>query len=170
MKKIDLGLNFHAIVDRIEGLMPRSSKGKASHKAWAERVGVTPQIVSNIHSKTKGKRMVPSMEYIMAVAFAHPDVDIRWLLTGDGQDPQLSEDASLAKFINILELIAGALRHDRRTRSVTALEGIVASWARALINSGLEREEVKRLLQRTTRKEEERVKPLAKKAVADGKE
>ena len=170
MKQINLNLNLREIVERIETLMPKKKSGELACGAWADKVGVSPQIVSNIHSKSYEKRIFPSTNYVLAVALANPDVDIRWLLTGDGQDPQLSEDASLAKFINILELIAGALRHDRRTRSVTALEGIVASWARALVNSGLEGEEVKRLLQRTTRKEEEKVRSLTKRTATDGKE
>ena len=162
MKQIDLKLNLEEIVERIETLMPRKKSGELACGTWADKIGVSPQIVSNVHSKTHEKRILPSTNYILAAALANPDIDIRWLLTGEGQDPQLSDDASLARLISILELIAGALRHDRRARSITALEGIVASWARALISSGLDREEVKRLLQKTTRVEEEKVGSLKK--------
>ena len=168
MKEIPLDLDLEAIIERIETLMPKKENGDLLCGTWADMLGLKPALVSNYHSKNMRNRIPPSKGYILKVALAHPDIDIRWLLTGDGQDPQLSDDASLARLISILELIAGALRHDRRARSITALEGIVASWARALISSGLDREEVKRLLQKTTRVEEEKVGSL-KKATDDRK-
>ena len=60
MKKIDLQLNFDAIRERIE-----LEKKCFKPGAWAEMVGVSVNVVSNVHGKTKQN---PSLEYIIAVA------------------------------------------------------------------------------------------------------
>jgi hypothetical protein len=64
MKKINLGLNFNEIIDRIEKEM--SIQGLKPSQ-WAAKVGVKINLISNIHGKT---RQIPSLEYIIAVARA----------------------------------------------------------------------------------------------------
>lgn len=72
--KIDLGLDYEAILERInlekEGVKPG---------AWANRVGVSINIVSNVHGKTKQR---PSLEYIIAVSKA-TEKPVDYFLWGD---------------------------------------------------------------------------------------
>ncbi|MCG8640590.1 MAG: hypothetical protein MI862_12695 [Desulfobacterales bacterium] len=62
MSKIDLKLDFDAILGRInldkKGLKP---------SVWADMLGVSRNIVTNVHGKIKQK---PSLEYIVAVSKA----------------------------------------------------------------------------------------------------
>lgn len=74
MKKIDLALNFKAIKERIE-----RDIGDMRPSDWAKRIGVSIQIVSNIHGK-KGKDSF-SLEYVVAVAQA-TGKSIEWYLFG----------------------------------------------------------------------------------------
>ncbi|WP_035242162.1 hypothetical protein [Desulfobacter vibrioformis] len=60
MKKIDLNLNYDEIRTRIEKDKNLFKPGK-----WAENIGVSPAIISNVHGKSKQN---PSLEYIIAVA------------------------------------------------------------------------------------------------------
>jgi FtsZ-binding cell division protein ZapB len=64
MKKINLKLNFKEIVSRIDNEIKYQELKPAE---WAAKVGVTTNIVSNIHGKT-GQN--PSLEYIIAVSRA----------------------------------------------------------------------------------------------------
>jgi len=64
MKKIDIGLDFSEILNRIEKEMEiRGIKTSG----WGAKIGLSQNIVTNIHGKTKQK---PSLEYIIAVARA----------------------------------------------------------------------------------------------------
>jgi transcriptional regulator with XRE-family HTH domain len=60
MKKINVSLNFDAIRERIEEYKKDIRPG-----VWADRLGVSVNVVSNIHGKTRQK---PSLEYIIAVS------------------------------------------------------------------------------------------------------
>lgn len=62
MSKINLKLDFEAIRERIE-------KDKSLYKPsiWADRVGVSRNIVTNVHGAIKQQ---PSLEYIVAVSKA----------------------------------------------------------------------------------------------------
>ncbi|WP_321495596.1 hypothetical protein [uncultured Desulfobacter sp.] len=62
MKKFGLNLDFDAIRERIEKDKDRYKPG-----TWAEMVGVSLNVVSNIHGKSKRN---PSLEYIVAVSLA----------------------------------------------------------------------------------------------------
>lgn len=62
MKKIDLQLNFSAIRQRIENQKMHYKPG-----VWADMVGVSKSVVSNVHGTTKQN---PSLEYIIAVSRA----------------------------------------------------------------------------------------------------
>jgi len=62
MKKFYLNLNFDVIRERIE-----LDKTPYKPGVWAKMVGVSANVVSNIHGKT---RQNPSLEYIIAVALA----------------------------------------------------------------------------------------------------
>jgi len=64
MKKYNLKLNYPDIIARIEN--EREFQELKPGK-WADKVGVTINVVSNIHGKTKQK---PSLEYIIAVSRA----------------------------------------------------------------------------------------------------
>ncbi len=62
MSKIDLKLNFDEIIERIE-----QEKQIFKPSEWAEKLGVSRNIVTNIHGTTRQK---PSLEYIIAVSRA----------------------------------------------------------------------------------------------------
>lgn len=64
MKKIDIGLDFSGILQRIEKEMEIQGIKPAE---WGGKIGIRQNIVTNIHGKTKQK---PSLEYIIAVARA----------------------------------------------------------------------------------------------------
>jgi hypothetical protein len=73
MSKINLSLNY----DKIRG---RIDIDKSLHKPaeWAKKVGVSKNIVTNIHGATKQK---PSLEYIVAVSRV-TGKPIEWYLYG----------------------------------------------------------------------------------------
>lgn len=60
--KIPINLDFDAILQRIEQEKEGIKPGE-----WAKRIGVRPNIVSNVHGKIRQK---PSLEYIVAVSMA----------------------------------------------------------------------------------------------------
>jgi transcriptional regulator with XRE-family HTH domain len=60
MKKINVSLKFDEIRERIEEFKKDIKPG-----IWADKLGVSINVVSNIHGKTKQK---PSLEYIIAVS------------------------------------------------------------------------------------------------------
>lgn len=62
MKKFGLNLDFDAIRERIE-----EDKKPYKPGVWANMVGVSVNIVSNVHGKTNQN---PSLEYIIAVSLA----------------------------------------------------------------------------------------------------
>ena len=61
MNKLDIDLNFNEIRERIE----IEIKGKRS-KDWADLIGVSKSLISNIHGKSKNQN--PPLPYIIAVA------------------------------------------------------------------------------------------------------
>ena len=64
---------------------------------WAARVGVSPNVVSNIHGKTKQN---PSLEYIIAVSKA-TSTSMEFLLWGGKEDaPILDEDPEIAELLD----------------------------------------------------------------------
>ena len=63
MKKLNFEIDFKAVKQRIAKEMEGYSRG-----AWAEKVGVKINVVSNIHSKKS--RINPSLNYIIAVSVA----------------------------------------------------------------------------------------------------
>ncbi len=62
MSKINLNLDFDAIRKRID-----KEKDAIKPSVWADKVGVSRNIITNIHGKVKQK---PSLEYIVAVSIA----------------------------------------------------------------------------------------------------
>lgn len=63
MKKFHIPIDFEAVTRRIE----KEMKGYR-RTAWAEKVGVTINVVSNIHGA--GSKQNPSLNYILAVSVA----------------------------------------------------------------------------------------------------
>ena len=63
MKKINVDINFKKVLRRIEKEMEGYSR-----TAWAEKVGVKINVVSNIHSANAKQN--PSLNYILAVSVA----------------------------------------------------------------------------------------------------
>ena len=63
MKKINVDINFKEVIHRIEKEMEGYSR-----TAWAEKVGVKINVVSNIHGANA--RQNPSLNYILAVSVA----------------------------------------------------------------------------------------------------
>lgn len=74
MKKIDLSLDYNKIIERIN-----IDKSNFEPGVWATKIGVSINVVSNIHGK--GKNVNPSLEYIIAVAQA-TGKPIEWYLYG----------------------------------------------------------------------------------------
>lgn len=77
-KVIDLSLKYDEIRDRIEADMVHFKKYE-----WAEHVKVSQSLVSNVHKKEgkEGKRVNPSLEYIIAVARV-TGKPVEWYLYG----------------------------------------------------------------------------------------
>ncbi len=73
MSKIDLNLDFNAIRKRID-----EEKKDIKPSVWAKKVGVSRNVVTNIHGKVKQK---PSLEYIVAVSIA-TDKSVEYYLWG----------------------------------------------------------------------------------------
>jgi transcriptional regulator with XRE-family HTH domain len=63
MEKIHVPIDFNAVTRRIE----KEMKGY-KRSAWAEKVGVTINVVSNIHGASSKQN--PSLKYILAVSVA----------------------------------------------------------------------------------------------------
>ena len=63
MKKINVDINFKEVIRRIEKEMEGYSR-----TAWAEKVGVKINVVSNIHGASASQN--PSLNYILAVSLA----------------------------------------------------------------------------------------------------
>ena len=73
------------IADRIGQLIKTSGLRSSS---FAKEIGVSPSILSHIlHGRNK-----PSLELILKIHSAMPDVDIEWLLTGSTESSSTSED------------------------------------------------------------------------------
>ena len=76
MKKINLNLNPNEIRNRIE-----LDKDQYGSSEWAQKLGVSPNVVSNIHGKSKNHD--PSLQYVVAVA-RFTGKPIEWYLYGQG--------------------------------------------------------------------------------------
>jgi hypothetical protein len=74
MKKIDLQLEFNKIRERIEIDKAPYKPGK-----WAQLIGVSKTLVSNIHGRSK--RQNPSLPYVFAVS-RFTEKPIEWYLYG----------------------------------------------------------------------------------------
>ena len=75
MNKIDLHLEFNKIRERIE-----IDKSVYKPGRWAESIGVSKTLVSNIHGKSK--RQYPPLPYVFAVS-KFTGKPIEWYLYGD---------------------------------------------------------------------------------------
>ena len=72
--------NFsHMINDRIEELIRKLCNGNSS--LFSRKIGVTPSVITNITGQRKGK---PSFEVIEKIASAFAEINVRWLITGEG--------------------------------------------------------------------------------------
>lgn len=67
------------INDRIEVLISEFCEGNSS--LFSRRIGVTPSVITNITGQRKGK---PSFDVIEKISSAFADINIRWLITGEG--------------------------------------------------------------------------------------
>ncbi|SDU27429.1 hypothetical protein [Desulfobacula phenolica] len=85
MKKIDLKLDFDAIRLRIEHQKNRYKPG-----VWADMVGVSKNVVSNVHGRTKQK---PSLEYIIAVSLI-TGKSVDYYLWGKESEKEISQPPS----------------------------------------------------------------------------
>lgn len=85
MSKIDLNLDFDAIRERID-----KEKHGIKPSIWADKVGVSRNVVTNIHGSVKQK---PSLEYIVAVSKAtNKSVDYYLWGTKETNKPELKND------------------------------------------------------------------------------
>ncbi len=105
MSKINLNLDFDAIRERIdkekEGLKP---------SFWADKVGVSRNVITNIHGSIKQK---PSLEYIVAVSVA-TSKSIEYYLWG--------EKTSIPKTKRELSPFLDQPRADRIIQNLAILE------------------------------------------------
>jgi len=85
MSRIGLKLDFDQIRERIdnekEGLRPSE---------WAQKIGVRPNVVTNIHGKTKQK---PSLEYIVAVSLA-TGRPVDYFLFGEASSAEIKDEVT----------------------------------------------------------------------------
>lgn len=88
MKKIDLSLDFDKIKERIE-----HERDDMIPSKWAIKVGVSINVVTNIHGKTNQK---PSLEYVVAVARA-TGKPVDWYLYGEPYQPSKIMESSVYK-------------------------------------------------------------------------
>ena len=88
MKKRNINLDYKSIRKRIE-----NEKQNFKPKEWAEKVGVSLNIVSNIHGKTAQN---PSLEYIISVAKATGKT-VDYFLYGDEEKLKPSDTPSQVK-------------------------------------------------------------------------
>lgn len=102
MKKNYLDIDFDAVKRRIEKEMEGYSR-----TAWAEKVGVKINVVSNVHS-TKG-RQSPSLGYILAVSVATRKSVEYYLWGGDFYKPSTPPD---------LVVREKETHHDKRSQGV----------------------------------------------------
>lgn len=84
MKKFDIHLNYNEIRDRIA-----LDIGNKRPTDWAEFIGVTNSLISNVHGKSKKQN--PPLPYIIAVArkIGKP---IEWYLYGEKQSVQFAAE------------------------------------------------------------------------------
>jgi hypothetical protein len=121
MKKIDLDLNFDSIRKRIE-----LDKSSFKPSDWSEFIGVSSNIISNIHGKTKQN---PSLEYIIAVSKATKK-SIEYYLWGNSRN--LNDDLKPHTSI-LLETAKRILTSDNKQAS-TALEHSIMCFNEILDN------------------------------------
>lgn len=67
------------INERIEELISKLCEGNSS--LFSRKIGVTPSVITNITGQRRGK---PSFEVIEKISSAFAELNIRWLITGEG--------------------------------------------------------------------------------------
>lgn len=129
MSKIDLGLDFQAIMARIN-----KEKDKCERGEWRKKINVSSKIITNVHGKVEQK---PSIEYIIAVARG-TGRPIEYYLWGDEENQneiRLSMGGkSLDKNKNISDLLESARRvlNSGHPMAVEALERNIKYFAHAI--------------------------------------
>jgi len=66
------------IIERLKMIIERV---KLSPGGFAEQIGVAPATISHI---LNGRNKYPSAEVLLRLHDTYPDIDLNWLLTGDG--------------------------------------------------------------------------------------
>ncbi|WP_233901171.1 helix-turn-helix domain-containing protein [Tenacibaculum piscium] len=73
-------IEFISITERIQYII--DNQYNENQKKFAESIGFSPQVVSNIVSGRKSK---PSFDVLNAIISTNDDINARWLLTGKGE-------------------------------------------------------------------------------------
>ncbi|MBE7690819.1 helix-turn-helix domain-containing protein [Tenacibaculum piscium] len=87
-------IEFISITERIQYII--DNQYNENQKKFAESIGFSPQVVSNIVSGRKSK---PSFDVLNAIISTNDDINARWLLTGKGEI--LKQEQPKQEFANI---------------------------------------------------------------------
>jgi transcriptional regulator with XRE-family HTH domain len=85
--------------------------------SFAEKIGVQRSSISHILSG----RNKPSLDFIMKILHAYPDIELYWLLNGKGHFPKPTK--TIQPIEQALELTKK--RHDKTTREHSEIDKIV---------------------------------------------
>lgn len=117
------------IDNRLELLIDTYCKG--SKAEFAKRVGVAPSLVTNVTGIRKG---APSFEFLAKIAAAFPQINCRWLLTGEGDmaqnesknKTQSNDDIdALKRLLKAQDIIIDLQRKNAElTETIKRLEGV----------------------------------------------
>jgi hypothetical protein len=91
-KVIDLHLNYNEILNRIEAVKDEIyPEKKTSNKKWANLVGISESLVSQLHPRKPRKEIKePSKEYIIAVARV-TGKPVEWYLYGETESQGIKD-------------------------------------------------------------------------------
>ena len=97
-KKIDLHLNFKEILRRIQTVKDEIyQEKKTGNKKWANLVGISESLVSQLHPKKPRKEIKePSLEYVTAVARV-TEKPYEWYLYGEKEPHSIHEPITYNK-------------------------------------------------------------------------
>ena len=106
-------MSFKLIVMEIkERFLEILSRNRISQQEMAERIGVDASTISYF---CKGKRK-PGFDILERIAVAFPNVDLNWLITGNGSELNISDNSTNALQIsNSHESLNGQLKFDFST-------------------------------------------------------
>ena len=100
------------LIERLKLIMDRE---KLTTVSFADKIGVAPATISHILS---GRNKYPSADVLLRLHESYPDVDLNWLLTGEGMmvkgDPDSLFTGSLFPLENPVNPVKGTVKEENR--------------------------------------------------------